>query len=75
MGATAKQPISSIAVMTVTPALVCVSSVPARGGMTWPSREPSATSTSRLRWAEVKVRARIDAFSERVLATCSRNGS
>ena len=34
MGATAKQPISSITVMTVTPALVCVSSVPACGGMT-----------------------------------------
>jgi hypothetical protein len=49
----------------VAPALVWISSVPERGGMIWPSSEPSVTSSSRLRWAEVKVRARIEAVSER----------
>jgi hypothetical protein len=63
MGSTVKHPISSTGVLVISPALVCASSVPARGGMIWPSREPLATSSSRLRWAEVKVRARIDALS------------
>ena len=63
MGSTAKQPISSIEVLVIAPARVCVSSVPARGGMTWPSREFPVTSISSVIRAEVKVRARIEAVS------------
>ena len=36
--------------------------------MIWPSSEFSVTSSSRLRWAEVKVRARIEAVSDRITA-------
>ena len=53
----------------LTDAFVCVSSDPACGGTIWPSREPSATSSSIDRWAEVKVRARIEAVSDSDLAT------
>jgi len=75
MGSTAKQPISSTGVLVIEPAPVCVSSVPACGGMTWPSKELSVTSTSRLTWAEVKVRARIEAVSERSPTAGSRRES
>jgi MFS family permease len=63
MGSRAKNPASSTGEV-VMPALVCVSSVPGCGGTTWPSREPSASSSSMDRWAEVKVRARIVAVSD-----------
>ena len=54
------------------PDLVCASSVPACGGTTCPSSEPSATSSSMDRWAEVKVRARIEAVSDLATATSGR---
>ena len=70
MGSTAKQPISSTGELA-TPAVVWTSSVPARGGTTWPSKTLSATSSSMDKRAEVKVSARIDAASERTAATVS----
>jgi MFS family permease len=70
MGSRAKNPASS-AGEVVMPALVCVSSVPGCGGTTWPSREPSATSSSMDRWAEVKVRARMVAVSDLAAAIAS----
>ena len=71
MGSTVKQPISSTGVL-VTPAVVCTSSVPARGGMICPSSEVSATSSSIDNPVEVKVSARIDAASDRTAATWPR---
>ena len=50
-----KRPISSTSAVMIAPALVWISSVPLRGGMTWPSSELPATSSSMVRWAEVKV--------------------
>ena len=50
-----------------------ISSAPGRGGMIWPSSEFSVTSSSRLRWAEVKVRARIEAVSDRITAVSRRS--
>jgi hypothetical protein len=70
MGSTAKQPISSTGELA-TPAVVWTSSVPARGGMIWPSRALSATSSSMDKFAEVKVSARIDAASDRTAVTVS----
>jgi len=46
--------------------------LPDRSGMIWPTSESPVTSSSRLRWAEVKVSARIEAVSERRPATGSR---
>ena len=69
---TEKQPISSIGVL-VTPAVVWTSSVPACGGMIWPTSEPPATSSSMDNCTEVKVSARIDAASDRTAATASRS--
>jgi hypothetical protein len=63
MGSRVKNPASSTGEV-VTSSLVCVSSAPACGGTTWPNREPSATSSSMDRWAEVKVSARIVAVSD-----------
>ena len=73
MGSTAKQPISSTSVVLISPARVWISSTPGRGGMIWPSSEFSVTSSSRLRWAEVKVRARIEAVSDRITAASRRS--
>ena len=70
MGSKAKNPASSTGEVVMS-ALVCVSSVPGCGGTTWPSREPSATSSSMDRWAEVKVRARIVAVSDLAAAIAS----
>jgi predicted MFS family arabinose efflux permease len=70
MGSRAKNPASSTGEV-VMPARVCVSSVPACGGTTWPSRESPATSSSIDRWAEVKVRARIVAVSDLAPAIAS----
>src|SRR5262249_1930000 len=70
MGFTVKNPVSSTGAVVV-PALVCVSSVPACSGTTWPNREPSATSSSMDRRAEVKVRARIVAVSDLATAIAS----
>jgi hypothetical protein len=72
IGATAKQPISSTGEL-VTPAVVWTSSVPARGGMIWPTSEPAVTSSSMDNCVEVKVSARIDAASDRTTATASRS--
>jgi hypothetical protein len=65
MGSTVKQPISSIGSVVVAAALWCTSSVPPRGGMIWPSRQFSVTSSSMDSPADVKVRARMDAVSDR----------
>jgi hypothetical protein len=35
-------------------------------GRSWPSSEVPVTSSSTLRWAEVKVSARIEAVSDRI---------
>jgi hypothetical protein len=75
MGSTAKHPISSTGVVAIAPAAVCTSTVPGRGGTTWPSRASSVTSSSRLRCGEVKVSARIDAVSDRTAAARSRSAS
>ena len=65
IGSTVKQPISSIGPLVIPPVLSFTSSVPPRGGMTWPSRQPSVTSSSMDRPAEVKVTARMEAVSDR----------
>jgi hypothetical protein len=72
IGVTAKQPISSTGELA-TPAVVWTSSVPARGGMIWPSSEPSPTSSSMDNPVDVKVSARIDAASDRTAAARSRS--
>ena len=68
IGSTEKQPISSTSVVLISPALVWISSSPSRAGRSWPSSEFPVTSSSTLRWAEVKVSARIEAVSDRVAA-------
>ena len=68
MGATEKQPISSTGEL-VTPAVVCTSSVPARGGMICPRSMSSATSSSMDNPAEVKVSALISLGSAGVVAS------
>ena len=70
MGSRAKNPASSTGEV-VMPVLVRVSSVPGCGGTTWPSREPSATSSSMDRWADAKVRARMVAVSDLAAAIAS----
>jgi len=74
IGVTAKQPISSTGEL-VTPPGVWTSSVPARGGMIWPTSESEATSSSMDKRAEVNLSARIEAASDRTAAATPRSAS
>ena len=67
-GSMEKQPISSTGAAVVTPSRVCASIVPSPGGMTWPSSESSVTSSSIDVCPDLKVRARMEAVSDRTLA-------
>jgi hypothetical protein len=55
-------------VPVMTPALSWISSVPPAGGMTWPTRQSSETSSSMDSPPVVKVSARIEACSDRTTA-------
>ena len=72
MGWMANQPSESTPTVAAAPSRVWISIVPSPAGTTWPCSDYPLTSSSMIRCAEVKVRARIDAVSARTLETRSR---